>query len=594
MTDRLPLGRPAVALLASLTVLAASLALAPRAEASFTTGQCAGDSILGRGASFARDAHWSWRFNFESSFCLSTGLPAPTVTYQSQTSGAGIDGMKERLAGGPRFGATDDPPSPAAVGEINEGDPTSEGDDARVHVVPAAVGAVVLLVNFPNDCDIKSLPEASQTAPAAADFTNRIKLTKLQLEQVFAGDPLFDTWGELFPELKALPGGKTTQECLDQPIKRVARSDGSGTTSALKSFLGPVFGADPNPVWPNQELGDPVTGLLPETLVKDTDGSIGYGDLPTARDSGFQITPCTASETVCNRERDDDKFWIPVPIGSSEFVEPTADPDSYKTGLEGAGCNSATFSGQPADTLGDWTSVSGVNSGAGWPICTLIYGLVFDDYQDAYGGLGDLVAEEAQARTVKDHWTSIVSDAGQATLFPSDYSPLPAAILAKSRAGVNAVDWDKASGGGGDGAAGSSGGSGGGGTTPPPPPGDTTPPPATASNVFSVPGTTISSRSGNATLSIRVPGAGVIEVMATANLPRAAARTRIARVRRTVSRAGTYKVTLRPSAAAKKIMRRKGSLRVSMRVTFTPRGGAARSSTRSLTLKLVKRKPRRS
>ena len=565
-------------------VLTASLALAPRGEASFTTGPCAGDSVLGRGTSFARDAHEGWKLGFESTFCLSTGLPAPTVTYESQDSSAGLDGMKERVAGGPRFGATDYPPSPAVVGEINEGNPASDGDDARVHVIPAAVGAVVVLVNFPDDCDIKSLPDASETAPAATDFTNRIKLTKTQLEQVFAGDPLADTWGELFPDLKALDaGGKTTAECLAQPIKRVARSDNSGTTSALKAFLGPVFSAIPNTVWPNEKPGDPVTGPFPETLVNDNDGSIGYGDLPTARENSFQITPCTGDE--CNSQRDDDKFWIPVPNGSSEFAEPTADPDSYKTGQEGSNCGSATFSGQPADTLGDWTPVSGVNSSVGWPICTLIYGLLFDYHEDAYGGLADPVAEEAQARTVKDYWMSIVSDAGQATLSPSDYSPLSAGILAKSRAGVDAVDWNKTDGGHG-------GGGGGGGNTPPPPPplGGNTPPPAAPSNLFSVPGTTISSRSGKATLSIRVPGAGVIEVMATANLPRASARTRVARVRRTVSRSGTYKVTLKPSAAAKKILRRRGRLKVNVRVTYTPRGGTARSSTRSVTLKLDKRK----
>ena len=51
-------------------------------------------------------------------------------------------------------------------------------------------------------------------------------------------------------------------------------------------------------------------------------------------------------------------------------------------------------------------------------ICTLTYGLVFDDYKGPYSlqGAGD-AAEEQKARSVKDYWESIVSDGGQETLF---------------------------------------------------------------------------------------------------------------------------------------------------------------------------------
>jgi hypothetical protein len=49
---------------------------------------------------------------------------------------------------------------------------------------------------------------------------------------------------------------------------------------------------------------------------------------------------------------------------------------------------------------------------------------------------------------------------------------------------------------------------------------------------------------------------------------------------------------IKPTAAGKKVLRRKGRLRVKVRLTFTPTGGAPRSQIKSVTLK-VKKKPHR-
>ena len=56
----------------ALTALAA-LGLASQANAAFTTGRCAGDDIIGRGASFARDAHDKVFIpNFPNVYCIGT------------------------------------------------------------------------------------------------------------------------------------------------------------------------------------------------------------------------------------------------------------------------------------------------------------------------------------------------------------------------------------------------------------------------------------------------------------------------------------------------------------------------------------------
>ena len=68
----------------------AALGLAPRANADFTTTKCAGPDILGRGASFARDAHTWFNQNFKANYCSGTaGAGQIDVAYDAAGSGAG-------------------------------------------------------------------------------------------------------------------------------------------------------------------------------------------------------------------------------------------------------------------------------------------------------------------------------------------------------------------------------------------------------------------------------------------------------------------------------------------------------------------------
>ena len=585
-------------LAATLLSLAGAMVSAQRSEASFITGKCLGEDVLGRGASFARDAHAAWKQQFQLGYCSAVG-EFPVVSYDAAGSGAGrramgehgtgnVDGANSRLADGPRFGMTDEPPSPTSIAQMNQGTP-APGDEGQVHVVPAAVGAVGIVVNFPNDCDRTLLDDASETAPAATNFTNRVRFTKSELEAVFAGDPGADTWSEVFSEL----GGDA--DCA-VPIRRVVRFDSSGTTFTVKDFFNRINPARDwdtlgNTAWPNSGgAGAPLNGgangngpLVTKLLA--TDSSIGYSDISTARVGGLAIEPTTIAAN-----RDDDVFWTQVENGSNVYREPTEDPSGFTTvGTKGADCDETVFTDVPASTLGDWAPVSGVNSAQGYGICTLTYGLVFDDHATAYGLFSPSV-EEPKARSVKDYWTALLEGSGQAVLPSSDYAPLPAGILAIARAGIASVDWNKAAGGGGGGGggggSGGGGGGGGGGTTPPPAP-------VAPSNVFSVPRTALSSRNGTATFSIRVPGAGRLDLVGTANVPggRASRRIVVGRARRSVGRAGTFTLTLKPGSAAKKRLRRTRRLRVRVTLTYTPAGGTARSSTRTVTLKLEEAAP---
>jgi ABC-type phosphate transport system substrate-binding protein len=617
--------------LIALTLAAiAALSLAPAANAAFTTGKCAGDSITGRGASFARDAHTIFNQNFKGLYCIGTpGFNAINVDYEALGSGAGLTAVKSRTDT-PRFGMSDDPPSPDEVAQINAGTTnpaapnTNPNDDGRIHVVPAAVGAVAPLVNFPDGCDPDTLstdPAGPRTDHVGANAANtnltRVRFTKQQFEDVWAKEANADTWREVFPDLANTP------EC-NKPIIRVVRFDQSGTTFAFKDYLNTIDGAEGwldawvtgaggNRAWPGATygprldcplvpVGNPPVPTAPSgpgadsadpnvpgadqltsgcsngngavvTKLNSTDGSVGYSDISTARPT-LAVNPAGGD--------DPDKYWTQIPNGSGQFAEPTASPDGFRTtGSPGSNCQAANFSNVPATTLDNWGQVSGVDALQGYGICTFTYGLVFDDNADVWGtGPG----EEPKARTVKDYWMAILSDSAQGGLFAKDYAPLPADILARARAGIAEVDWNKGAGGGG-------GGGGGGGTTTTPTPGGPStpsPPAAKPSNQFSVPKTAISSKTGNATVSVKLPGAGRLELLGNAKSGKKTIK--VGRVVLTANRAGTFKLTLKPGKAAKELLRKKGKLKVSLKLTFTPTGGTAKSSTRSVTLKLAKPK----
>jgi ABC-type phosphate transport system substrate-binding protein len=626
---------------------------APQADAAFSTGKCAGDNIIGRGASFARDAHGVFNGYFKLTHCSGTpGAGKINVTYEAQGSGAGRTAVKVR-DGAARFGMTDEPPVPLEIAQMNtgvgSGDPATDAnpnDNGVIHVIPAAVGAVAPLVNFPDDCDVGLLDEASRTPEEMSGGETpfplglvRVRFTKDEFEKIWAKEATHDNWVEVFPELNS------DADC-NEPIIRIVRFDESGTSFAFKDNLRTInegrgwlttFGSQGTGGtrrWPGfaadggfgvredcPKVGSPAAfpsgpgsdSVLPggkspgegvagpgqltsacfngnqgivEKMV-ETDGSVGYSDISTARrnSTSYAITP-RANDAA---PFDNDLYWTQIPSGpgAGVFQEPTADAKGFRTdGNEGSNCQSAVFTneGSPLPTtLEDWSKVSGVNSAGAYAVCSLTYALVFEDHADVWG---NTPGEESKARTVKDYWESSLTANAQAQLFTRDYSPLPTAILELAKAGIAQVDWNKGTGGGGPGG----GGPGGGGNTPPAGGGgdSSTPPPVKPSNLFSMPKKSISSKTGGATISVKLPGAGKLELVGSAKNGKA--KIKVGRVVLTANKAGTFNLALKPSAAAKKVLRKKGRLKVKLTLTYTPTGGEPKTSTSALTLKLKKRK----
>jgi hypothetical protein len=151
------------------------------------------------------------------------------------------------------------------------------------------------------------------------------------------------------------------------------------------------------------------------------------------------------------------------------------------------------------------------------------------------------------------------------------------------------------------------GGGSGGGVVPPAPapaPGGGLP-----SNAFTVAGVKVSTRDGRIKYQLVLPGPGAIEVTATARVtgpprppaldpnqrrreagparsqPRAKTIT-VATRRATIGKAGTLTVTLTPGRTATRYLRYR-ALRATVKITYTPAGGTARSTTRSATFKIA-------
>lgn len=629
-------------LLALVLAALATICLASQARADFSSGKCAGITVDGNGASFAKGAHEVFNFNFKNIYCAGTKA---NVAYTANGSGAGIASMQLRNNAS-RFAGSDDPPTPAQVALINSGGVEVSGkveadtvptNDGKVHVFPIAAGAVAALVNLPEGCSPEPLPDQYRTVSTANTNAGtkgilRVRFTKVKYAKIWAGEENVK-WSD------ALPLGSQAGAC-DKPVTRVVRWDKSGTTFAFKDYLRTIEPGrgwtttyesglpGQNRAWPGatfgkrddcddapngiQDAGDPegpgsvndfegmnekqtdfLTSACKEgggELVKKliaTDGSIGYADIATARNASSTLAVNAALTTAPTTP-----YWTQVQngsvaVGSPEeasgqgFTEPTFDEvNGFKTtatttpGQKGANClTPGIFQNTPATSFGDWSKTSGVNAPAGYGICTLTYALVFDDNAPVFGNTPE---QEAKARTLKDYEESIVDATGQSQLFAADYAPVPAALIPISRQAVSEIGWNKAgsAGGGGGGTTGGGGGTTGGGSTGKAP----------VNNKFSVPRTTISSKKGTATFSVKLPGAGKLDVLATAR--NKGKKVNVGHVVLTAGKAGTYSVTLKPSGAAKSLLEEKGSLRVALKFTFTPTGGTANTSNSSVKLKL--------
>jgi len=92
-------------------------------------------------------------------------------------------------------------------------------------------------------------------------------------------------------------------------------------------------------------------------------------------------------------------------------------------------------------------------------------------------------------------------------------------------------------------------------------------------------------------VSVNVPGAGGVSVTGRAKVGRKTVQVSSGASSRTSG--GPIGVTLKLSRSALAELRRKGKLKVSLAVTYTPNGGAAAKKSATVTLKVKKAKKKK-
>jgi ABC-type phosphate transport system substrate-binding protein len=638
-------------LLAGAVTFAALTATAGSAQAAFTTPACQGATdVKAQGASFQNGAQAGWKTGFEGSNGCGVANLAPAYTGNGSGNGLasmGAGGGNNTILCGnacatvgtapnnsvpagfrdpsSRVSSTDEPPTAAQLSNINNGG-AGTADDGQVHQIPLALGATAVIVHIPNACSLTNVTALSGTAAyptsvvgdQASDKTQRPLIPNSRIEAAFAGDPSANTWGKLVPGIE--PAGPT---CADFPVLRVTRQDQSGTTYGFKKYLALVnatrnwdsLQAD-NRQWPQAGVATTnVRGVAvasngctaaaaPDRLcyatagsgagnlsaiVRDSEGTIGYADVATARTRNMEITPGATQDPT---------FWLPLnPLSGANaattWTEPTSDPKAHfpANSSRGANCASTTVTGVPTaaaspqndPSYGDWSQAAAAG-GPSYPACVLTYALAWDDNSKIYGTSAD---EERRARTVKDYLSYIVGPFGQ-NFVGQDYTQLPASLLKVSQDAVAKIDWNKSAGGGG-------------GTTPAPTPTTpaptpTTPTPTTPappvptkpSNAFSVP--TLRGSSTQLTSTATLPGPGRLTVKATFKSGRRTVTAGSASASK--SSAGNVSIRIRLSSAAKRALGKAKSRKLSFTVsyTFTPTGGDARTVTKKVTVRAPKKK----
>jgi ABC-type phosphate transport system substrate-binding protein len=279
-----------------------------------------------------------------------------------------------------------------------------------------------------------------------------LKFTPKEVSRLFGGDAA--TWSD--SELVTNNSVLTTDGCTGA-IVRVVRFDSSGTTNIFKQYLiraenersssaftcavgkswSEYFAT--NTEWPGKQntghegtcstITTAATSGNPALLakLKETDGGIGYVDLPQEAGSAGVITPTVENAT------------------GTSYVAPNTGKAANCTY---AGVVTPPGNGSAAEAVGlgntegkNWANNAEPNEqnttdrGSKYPICGLTFDLVFSglDNGAVANAIAPLTAD--QRRTLYSYFTFILSSAAQNLLGTIDYAPLPAGWLQELREG---------------------------------------------------------------------------------------------------------------------------------------------------------------
>jgi ABC-type phosphate transport system substrate-binding protein len=279
-----------------------------------------------------------------------------------------------------------------------------------------------------------------------------INMTAKEVSRLFGGD--IATWND--SELVGTNTGSGLENCK-APVIRIVRLDTSGTTNIFKQYLIRAENErslqkcaelkkweayfKTNTEWPGkQEPGKEGTcseiktpggsgGKEVISLVKATEGSVGYADLADAVGQGL-LLPNVENSTKT------EKFQAPnsgkaanctysvlsLPgAGTSDSVGLNAE-DNWAN-------NNEENPGAPAN------HENATDLGAKYPICGITFDLVYTGLDNGEVANADSRLTADQRRTMYAYFTFVLSSAAQDLLSSNNYAPLPTSWLQKLRAG---------------------------------------------------------------------------------------------------------------------------------------------------------------
>jgi ABC-type phosphate transport system substrate-binding protein len=437
-----------ILLACTAAVAALALAVPGTALAKGDPNQCSGVNIEGKGSSFQKSLElnfWNPQFNASTAKTACSGTQGtggkPTVKYTSTGSGAALkswgienEGSEIHFDATNSFAATDDPPNPTQIKEVEKQETTETPESLLT--VPVAQGSITVIMHLPTGC------EATSTATPG-----KLVIGQSELQGVFAGT--VKTWGEL----KAGGDKVMGAGCEAAKIQPAVRKDESGSTHILMKFMflinketlatakgshtwAELAEGSLNQTWPTAAgvVTPAGTGGGEETaLVAKEPGYIGYVDLATARgNKAFGAEGGAGKPT----------FWAAVENenkkGKAKFAEPSINGENGTTAT--ANCKKTLYSNfsegkevafPPPSVSEAWNEVTTKLAEKTYPLCGLTYNLAFTKYSLLPG------TSATEAQTVKDYMTFLTDKkGGQKLAQEGDYAALPKAVLNIAKAGT--------------------------------------------------------------------------------------------------------------------------------------------------------------
>jgi ABC-type phosphate transport system substrate-binding protein len=321
---------------------------------------------------------------------------------------------------------------------------------------------------WPNASDttatIMSFPVTGSSVAMAVNLTEKtcestppptaINLTAKEASRLFGGD--IAKWNDT-----ELVGTNPGLAKCSAAVIRIVRFDSSGTTNIFKQYLiradnertgqkcGETLGVlkkweayfKTNTEWPGkQEPGKEGTcskieapansgGKEVISLVKATEGSVGYADLADAVGQGL-LLPNVENSTKT------EKFVAPNSGKAANCTYSVLSlPGATTSDSVGLNAEDNWANNNEENPLTPANHENATDLGSKYPICGITFDLVYTGLDNGKVANADSRLTADQRRTMFAYFTFILSSAAQDLLSSNNYAPLPSSWLPKLRAG---------------------------------------------------------------------------------------------------------------------------------------------------------------